>query len=240
MRQFGFEIFLQCNCVVVFLVVRAVDERDLPLSFRVPQWLQRLLVRIQFRKVPAAELLPLRRIMAQPLAQFGAGRDLPHLNVVSRMRVAINRSGSKGALAMEKARVLPPASVSGGFISVRSIDWPARNRKSLGFAKWNAIVPSAISSYFFRLDIWVDAAVGIAPFSGSEHARFQRCDEDLANTYRCTIYITPGWFLIQPTECYVSRIFRSASRAIVMVLGGRPESSSSATVLVPKPGMSRV
>jgi hypothetical protein len=45
-----------------------------------------------------------------------------HLKAVSRMRVATIRSGSWGALASEKVRVLPSGSVCGGSMSIRSID----------------------------------------------------------------------------------------------------------------------
>src|SRR6516165_5020189 len=44
------------------------------------------------------------------------------LKAVFLIRVAIMRSLSKGALAIENARELPSASVSGGFSKVRSID----------------------------------------------------------------------------------------------------------------------
>jgi hypothetical protein len=47
------------------------------------------------------------------------------LKAESRMRVAIKRKSSSGALAIENVRTLPSASVSGGSTSVRSMYWPA-------------------------------------------------------------------------------------------------------------------
>ena len=44
------------------------------------------------------------------------------LKAVSLIRVAIMRSFSKGALAIENVRELPSASISGGLSKVRSID----------------------------------------------------------------------------------------------------------------------
>jgi hypothetical protein len=46
------------------------------------------------------------------------------LNAVSRVRVANIKWFSKRGLAIEKVRVLPSESVSGGLESVRSADWP--------------------------------------------------------------------------------------------------------------------
>jgi len=81
------------------------------------------------------------------------------------MRVAIIRSGSKGALTKENARVFPSSSVSGGFSKVTSIDCPARNSKSTGLLNRNAMVPSAIASRLNRFEVWteVEVTVAIAP-----------------------------------------------------------------------------
>src|SRR2546426_6480129 len=68
------------------------------------------------------------------------------LKGVSRMRVAIASSPSKGALTMEKLRRLPLPSVSGGSISETFTDWPALKSKPGGLTKRKAIVPSATSS----------------------------------------------------------------------------------------------
>ena len=48
------------------------------------------------------------------------------LKAVSRRRVVIMIRPSLGALEIEKPRVLPSASVSGGSRSVMSTNWPAR------------------------------------------------------------------------------------------------------------------
>ena len=55
-------------------------------------------------------------------------------------------TSSLGALEIEKPRVLPSASVSGGSSRVMSMNWPARKVQPAGFAKRNAIVRSATSS----------------------------------------------------------------------------------------------
>ena len=65
------------------------------------------------------------------------------LNAVSRRRVVIVITSSRGALEIEKPRRLPSASVSGGSSRVISTNWPARYDQPLGFAKRNDIVRSA-------------------------------------------------------------------------------------------------
>lgn len=56
---------------------------------------------------------------------------------------------------MENARVLPPASVSGGSIRVMSTDCPGRNSNAEGRVKRNAIVRSATSSDLVSLIVWL-------------------------------------------------------------------------------------
>src|SRR5262245_30662446 len=73
------------------------------------------------------------------------------LYAVSRMRVEITSSDSCGALTIEKVRLLPLASVSGGSISDTFIDCPGLNAKPAGLAKWKAIVPSATVSLLFSV-----------------------------------------------------------------------------------------
>src|SRR5260370_41087970 len=68
------------------------------------------------------------------------------LNAVSRMRVAKVSWFSKEGLAIEKVRVFPSASVSGGLDNVRSADCPGLKSKCGGFSKWKAMVPSATST----------------------------------------------------------------------------------------------
>jgi hypothetical protein len=68
------------------------------------------------------------------------------LNAVSRMRVVNINWFSKGGLAIEKVRVFPSASVSGGLESVRSADCPGLKSNREAFSKWKAMVPSATST----------------------------------------------------------------------------------------------
>jgi len=74
------------------------------------------------------------------------------LNAVSRIRVVNTNSFSNGGLAMEKVRVFPSASVSGGTVSVTSANCPALKLNPEGFSKWKAIVPSATSTRLNNLD----------------------------------------------------------------------------------------
>ena len=57
------------------------------------------------------------------------------LKAVSRIRVVNTNSFSNGGLAMEKVRVFPSASVSGGSVSVTSANCPALNLNPDGFSK---------------------------------------------------------------------------------------------------------
>jgi hypothetical protein len=84
------------------------------------------------------------------------------LNAVSRMRVANISWSSNGALAMEKVRTFPSASVSGGFGNVRSADCPGLKSNPVGFSKWKAIVPSATSTLFNSLDAYADTGISSA------------------------------------------------------------------------------
>src|SRR5688572_14181427 len=68
------------------------------------------------------------------------------LKAVSRRRVVIMIMPSLGALEIEKPRVLPSASVSGGSMRVMSTNWPARYAQSAGLANRNDMVRSATSS----------------------------------------------------------------------------------------------
>ena len=74
------------------------------------------------------------------------------LRAVSRMRVANTNWFSKVALTIEKVRVFPSESVSGGFINVRSTDCPGLKSNPVGFSKWKAIVFCATSTGLNNLD----------------------------------------------------------------------------------------
>src|SRR5215467_12652688 len=84
------------------------------------------------------------------------------LNAVSRIRVANISSSSNGALTMEKVRIFPSESVSGGFSNVRSTDCPGLKSNPGGFSKWKAIVPSAASTLFNSLEAYPDTAISSA------------------------------------------------------------------------------
>src|SRR5258708_13675290 len=85
---------------------------------------------------------------AVPMGTFFSER----LNAVSRMRVVNINWFSNGELAIEKVRVFPSESVSGGLDSVTSADCPVFQSNSEGFSKWKAIVPSATSTRLSNLD----------------------------------------------------------------------------------------
>ena len=95
-------------------------------------------------KEPIAESI----ITPVPSATFFNDR----LKAVSRMRVANINWFSKVAQAIEKVRVFPSESVSGGFINVKSTDCPGLNSNPAGFSKWKAIVSCATSTRLNNLD----------------------------------------------------------------------------------------
>jgi hypothetical protein len=64
------------------------------------------------------------------------------LKTVLRRRMATIRFRSCGALAMERARVLPSRSVSPGLSKVKFKNCPASNSNSSGFSKQKAVVPA--------------------------------------------------------------------------------------------------
>src|SRR5579884_2442895 len=68
------------------------------------------------------------------------------LKAEPRIRVAIRRVSSCGALASENVWVFPAASVSGGSINVKSTVWPDLKVHPGGFSKRKARVRSATSS----------------------------------------------------------------------------------------------
>src|SRR5579885_2693185 len=68
------------------------------------------------------------------------------LKAEPRIRVAIRRVSSCGALASENVWVFPVASVAGGSINVKSTVWPELKVHPGGFSKRKARVRSATSS----------------------------------------------------------------------------------------------
>jgi hypothetical protein len=64
------------------------------------------------------------------------------LKTVVRRRMATIRFRSCGALAMERARVLPSRSVWPGLSKIKLKNCPASNSNSSGFSKQKAVVPA--------------------------------------------------------------------------------------------------
>src|SRR6185295_14882066 len=71
----------------------------------------------------------------------------------SRMRVSTASSSSNGALASENVRRMLLGS-AGGSSSVKLADWPGLKSNPAGFAKRNAMVPSASSSRPVKATSW--------------------------------------------------------------------------------------
>jgi hypothetical protein len=67
---------LECQGAVVFLIVRSVDKGDGALLDLLPQESDRRWTGVQFFPVALDELLPLCRVMAEPLAQPRGGRHV--------------------------------------------------------------------------------------------------------------------------------------------------------------------
>jgi len=91
---------------------------------------------------------------------------------VSRMRVANITWASNGELAIEKVRVFPSESVSGGSNSVTSADCPGLKSNRDGFSKWKAMVPSATSTRLNNLD--PQPAIGISLVAKATSSIFGR------------------------------------------------------------------
>src|SRR5215469_13176818 len=68
----------QHDGLIVRLIVCGVDEGQRSLPGELPQATDELAFLRELRLVAAAELLPARRIVAEPFAQLVAGRDLLH------------------------------------------------------------------------------------------------------------------------------------------------------------------
>jgi hypothetical protein len=83
------------------------------------------------------------------------------------MRVANINWLSNGQLAIEKVRVFPSESVSGGLISVTSADCPGLKSNGDGFSKWKAIVPSATSTRLNSLGPLPGIGVSVAAMPSS-------------------------------------------------------------------------
>ena len=67
---------IQGNGVVVLGVVRAVQQSHRILTRGLKDGLPCSGGAIEFGKIPATELLPLLRVVTEPLSQFGAWRDI--------------------------------------------------------------------------------------------------------------------------------------------------------------------
>src|SRR5690349_6862925 len=71
-----FDEFFERQRAVVFLVVSGINEGNLALSGLAPEDVHIILLVFQFAPVALLELLPPRRIMSKPLAQFRAGSNV--------------------------------------------------------------------------------------------------------------------------------------------------------------------
>src|SRR5450756_864265 len=72
--QPGLQVVLERDCLIVFLIVSALEQHDVALAGRLQQRLPGRGLPIQLLEVTLLELLPLRRVMAEPTAQRSAGR----------------------------------------------------------------------------------------------------------------------------------------------------------------------
>src|SRR5262245_8773913 len=66
------EISLQCQGIVMFRIVRAIDESDPAVPRGFANRLKCFRMGIELGEIPALELLPLLRIMGKPAAEFVA------------------------------------------------------------------------------------------------------------------------------------------------------------------------
>ena len=67
--EFPFDVFLQCDRIVVFRVVRAVQERNTAMFRGLDDGFDRFRFFTQFPKIPLPEFAPFPGIMSKPLAQ---------------------------------------------------------------------------------------------------------------------------------------------------------------------------
>ena len=69
-------VVLKRNGVVVLSVMRAIQKGDCPLPRGLEDWLADFGRAIELGEVLTPELLPLLRIVTEPLSQFGAWREV--------------------------------------------------------------------------------------------------------------------------------------------------------------------
>src|SRR4051812_30842636 len=79
---------LEDDGTVVRLVPGGVDERDRPGADFLLQVAEEIALLVEFRPVPPAELVPLGRVVPEPLAEFRAGGDLLEPQVDRRLLIA--------------------------------------------------------------------------------------------------------------------------------------------------------
>src|SRR4029453_4756705 len=81
---------LQDDRLVVLRIPRSVDERHVTPPPGIKQGRQCVLMRSELSTVTPLELVPSRRVVAEPLAELGAGRDVlqPTINLELVLRHA--------------------------------------------------------------------------------------------------------------------------------------------------------
>src|ERR1039458_4597306 len=68
-----FQELLQRKRIIVRGIVRTIDQGDRFVACRLDDWPPCIWIVFQFDEITTSELIPLSRIMAKPLPQFGAG-----------------------------------------------------------------------------------------------------------------------------------------------------------------------
>src|ERR1017187_9128349 len=71
-----FQELLQRKRIIVRGIVRTIDQGDRPVACRLDDWPPCLWIVLQFDEITTSEVIPLSRIMAKPLPQFGAGGNI--------------------------------------------------------------------------------------------------------------------------------------------------------------------
>src|SRR5512143_3031660 len=76
LRAVGQQVVTQRHRVVVLTILGAVKQGHVAAGSGVEKWLPRLRVGVELGEVPAPKFLPFLRIVAEPLAELGAGSDV--------------------------------------------------------------------------------------------------------------------------------------------------------------------
>src|ERR1035437_1917805 len=76
LAHLGIQVFLKCNGVVVFRVMRTVDEGDPAMACGAANLIACLWMAVQLGKIALLELGPLLGVVSEPLAKRNAGRHI--------------------------------------------------------------------------------------------------------------------------------------------------------------------